>query len=767
MRPLTEYHRKRDFHVTSEPAGRKARPSKNSHLIFVVQEHHASHLHYDFRLEWGGVLHSWAVPKGPSMNPKDKRLAVQVEDHPLEYASFEGEIPENQYGAGQVYRWDSGTWIPSGDVDEGLKSGKLEFELRGKKLRGTFLLLRLASKNGSRSRKPNWLLMKRAERAAAESGFIEPQLAQLATEPPSGDQWLHEPKFDGYRIQAHLGRGVHLISRRGSDWTARYELVARDLAKLKLKGAVLDGEVVWQEGTGNSFQKLQNSMSAKSTDPLVYWVFDILTLRGRDLRSLPLRERKRELETIFKKQNLKHIRLTPALEVAGTKMLEASCGMKYEGIVSKRVDAPYASGRTSSWVKAKCGMRQEFVIAGYTEGKGLRAGHFGSLLLGVYEGPRLRYVGRVGTGFDVETLRQLKKRLVKLKRKDSPFDLGEPRMKDVHWIKPELVAEISFVGWTNQRILRSPVFQGLREDKPARQVVVEKPRDIQSTDVTHPERVVFKREGITKGDVAKYYAQVAPLMLPLIQDRPLSLIRCPQGTGAKCFFARHFTNLPEGLIAVREEGEKDLFALDSSDGILSLVQLGTIEMHAWNCHRQDLEAPDQIVMDFDPSPRTDFEFLKELALELREILATLGIESFVKTTGGSGLHVQFPFEPRYSWDQVKDFAKTLVTELASRHPKKVTGRLPKADRTGKVFIDYLRNDKWATAVAPYSLRAKKTSAVAMPLAWDELEAVKSSDEFSLWEAAEALRGRREDPWKGYSDLQQTLGILDELKAANS
>lgn len=802
MRPLAEYTRKRNFKITSEPSAKVAKKGKDVPLIFVVQEHHASHLHYDFRLEWKGVLKSWAVPKGPSLDPAQKRLAVEVEDHPKEYAKFTGTIPKNQYGAGEVYRWDMGTWVPKNDVDEGLRKGRLEFELKGQKLKGEFLLVR----TGRRAAKPNWLLMKRhdnyaeegaefvpivandpkyrklkkkarAAREKAELEFIPPHLAQLVNTPPQGSDWVHEIKFDGYRIQAHIQDGeVKLYTRRGLDWTDKYSVLARALRKLDVDNAILDGEVVWQDEAGRSdFQKLQNAMKAANTDPLNFWVFDLLMLDGENVRSLPLIARKDRLEKLVDKLDNPQIRYSEHYRGVGDKMIEASCSMNLEGIICKRVDGTYVSGRRDDWVKVKCSKRQEFIIGGFTNPEGSRAG-FGALLLGVHEGGKLRYVGRCGTGFNAASLRTVSKKLRPLETDDSPFEIAPPRGREIHWVKPRLMCEVVYSEMTKDKILRVPVFKGLRTDKKPEEITIEIPKNAVKTarkkaaapkqtnsedslPISSPDRVIYTKEKLTKLDIAKYYMQAAKWMLPHVKDRPLSMVRCPNSSTKPCFYSKHFKDLPAHLIAVPDKTHDDFVAIDSPEGLLQLVQWGSLEIHPWNCHRDDIEAADQIVMDFDPAEDLDFEFVKEGAREMREMLQQLGLKSFLKTTGGKGLHVQFPFAPLYDWDTVKNFAKTLTQEMVSRHPDLYTGNMSKKLRKGKIFLDYLRNGRGATAVAPYSLRARAVSSVAMPISWEELEKLPASNIFTLPKALEHLAKRKKDPWKDYFKTKQKIALL--------
>lgn len=775
-KPLREYARMRNFRKTPEPGAVVPRvKGKSKALLFVVQEHHASHLHYDFRLEWNGVLRSWAVPKGPSMVAGEKRLAVEVEDHPIAYAKFTGEIPAGEYGAGVVHRWDFGSWEPEGDVDESLRRGRLEFRLKGKKLKGSFLLVRTRAA----AKKPQWLLIKRSdeqalkkfdvkeegrveetnESAAPSAGFIAPELATLVDEPPAGDDWIHEAKFDGYRIEAEVhGENTRLFTRSGADWTAAYPTVARELRRLKLEDAVLDGEVVWLEKNGHTdFQKLQNARGSGDQSAIAYFVFDLLRLHGKDLRLLPLAERKEKLAKLLRKAK-KPVFLTEHFSGDAAKLLKISCRKGLEGLVSKRLDSRYLSGRHDDWAKSKCQLRQEFVIGGFTEEKGSRVG-FGALLIGVSDPSlpkgKLRYAGKVGTGFTRASLLDLKQRLAELETEKSPFD-DLRGGKGTHWVRPALVAEVKFAQWTQDRIVRAPVFQGLREDKPARQVVKEKPAKASVVTLTHPDKLYYVSEGITKGDLARYYAAVAKWMMPHIVGRPVSLVRCPEGTGEKCFFQRH---LAERLPACVKLVEKYLY-VEGLDGLRALVQRSTVELHSWNALAADLEHPDQIVMDFDPDPELPFTKVKQAAMELKEILDQLGLRSFLKTTGGKGLHVHVPFAPAYDWEQVKAFAETLARELESRDPALFTTTASLARRTGKIYIDHLRNRRGASAVAPYSLRAKERSAVAMPIGWDELADLPSSDHFTLGEALRKLSRRKKDPWEGFFRLKQRISILD-------
>ena len=826
---LESYRRMRDFGRTPEPAGAK-RPTARGHS-FVIQKHDARQLHYDFRLELDGVLKSWAVPKGPSLVPGEKRLAVHVEDHPVEYGRFEGVIPEGQYGAGRVKIWDRGVWTPNGDPREGLARGKLSFELRGKKLHGGWALVRMHGRAG-RNGKENWLLIKERNGAkernaiAAESvhsvkerngngseaegvnsngtdragkaslpDFVPPQLATLVQATPQGDQWLHEIKLDGYRVLARIERGrARLLTRSGQDWTARFPGVAAAAERLRAKGALLDGEVVILDAHGIShFQSLQEALSQGRTQDLVYFVFDLLHLDGRDLRSLPLSARKALLARLLHGSG-KTIRYSEHVEGQGDSFYDKACSMGLEGIISKQKDAPYRSGRGTAWVKVKCVASQEFVIVGFTEPKGTRAG-FGALLLGVYDKDgALTYVGRVGTGFDTRSLKALHEKLQGLERERFPLrSLPSGSTRDVHWVEPKLVADVAFTEWTRDGILRHPTFHGLREDKPAREVVRELPKPpaavkrpsrgrrgvrtrgpvrettrassrasdtIAGVTLTHPDRILYPGQGITKRDLAAFYEEIGDWILPHVVERPLSLVRCPAGQGTACFYQKHVR--PEASehiegVKVKEKGAVRTYAyIEDLAGLVSLVQLGVLELHPWGSRVGNLEHPDRLTLDIDPAPGVPWKRVIATARELRSLLTKLRLQSFVKTTGGKGLHVVVPLAPKQPWATVKDFARDIAEAMAQRAPQEYTASLSKASRTGKIFIDYLRNSQGATAVAAYSTRALPGAPVATPIAWDELGTDLRSDQFTVKNLPRRLAALRKDPWDGFLKTRQTL-----------
>jgi bifunctional non-homologous end joining protein LigD len=818
---LASYRRKRDFRRTPEPAG--ARRASARGRSFVVQEHHARQLHYDFRLELDGVLKSWAVPKGPSTVPGDKRLAVHVEDHPVEYGRFKGVIPEGQYGAGTVKIWDRGVWIPEGDPREGLVHGKLAFELRGKRLHGSWALVRMHGRAG-RNGKENWLLIRErggerdgkkdgerdGERAGAgrpssngagrpgKAGlpdFVRPQLATLVQAAPLGDEWFHEIKLDGYRVLARVDRGrVRLLTRSGQDWTARFPTVAAAAAKLKAARALLDGEVVVLDARGVShFQSLQEAWSLKRTADFVYFAFDLLHLDGRDLRDLPLAERKALLARLLRGSRAT-IRYSHHVEGRGDEFYDRACRQGLEGIVSKRKDAPYRSARGIAWLKVKCSSSQEFVIVGFTDPKGERTG-FGALLLGVYDADgALTYVGRVGTGFDERSLKALHAKLKALEQERSALRSppGGPT-RDIHWVKPSLVADVAFTNWTRDGILRHPTFHGLREDKAPREVVRERskpraaaapasrsrrhvrtrgaarlstrvsagiPAAIAGVTLTHPDRVLYPGQGITKHDLAAFYEEIGDWILPHLVGRPLSLVRCPAGQGASCFYQKHVG--PEASehiegVKVREKGATRTYAyIEDLAGLISLVQMGVLELHPWGSRVGSLERPDRLTLDLDPAPGVPWKRVVETARRLRSLLAELHLKSFVKTTGGKGLHVVVPLAAKQSWATVKDFSGSIALAMAKREPAQYTASLSKASRTGKIFIDYLRNSQGATAVAAYSTRALPGATVATPLAWDELGVDLRSDHFTVKNLPRRLSALRKDPWADFFKIRQTL-----------
>ncbi len=841
---LDHYRQRRNFEHTNEPRG-QARDAGQGRL-FVVQRHDARREHYDFRLEDAGVLKSWAVPKGPSLNPKDKRLALETEDHPLDYGDYEGVIPSGEYGAGAVLLWDRGTWEPLGDVAEGLRRGHLKFQLAGEKLHGRWVLVRSG-------REGNWLLIKERDEAAAEGRDIlgeaprsvktgrglgevaespapgasaqqrdaaedtpsepagdlpsalenaraskpparlRPELATLVEGPPTGDAWLHEIKYDGYRIVCHIEAGaVRLVSRNGKDWTARFPSVVEGVRALGLDTAILDGEVVALRPDGSSdFQTLQNAIKDGADATLAYFVFDLPFAAGYDLRRTPLHQRKQALRALLEHaaSGPTSVRYADHAQGSGADFLTEACRHRLEGLISKRADSAYASRRTRDWQKTKCGQRQEFVIGGFTEPRGSRQG-FGSLVLGYRDDRGLRYAGRVGTGFSEAQLKSLQGRLQSLERSSSPFEAGPPNRLDgrrVHWVRPELVAEIRFSEWTGDGQLRQPSFLGLREDKPAGEVTSEQPaprddarggrqgRGSRAQTVTvcgvalsHPERVLYPQQGVTKLQLAQYYADIADWILPQVAGRPLSLVRCPQGYTAQCFYQKHLQEgAPEALRTV-EIQEKDkrvgYGVVDDAAGLIALAQMGALEIHPWGARADQPERPDRLVFDLDPGEGVAWRDVAQAARDVGSRLEELGLRSFVKTTGGKGLHVVVPLQRRHDWEQVKAFAGAVARSLAAEAPQRYLAKMTKAERRGRVFIDYLRNGRGSTAVAAYSTRAREGAPVATPLRWDELGRIQDARKYTLANVPARLQRMRTSPWAGFFEIRQSITAKARRKA---
>ncbi len=755
---LRRYRRMRDFRATREPRGGRPRRA-GSRLSYFIQRHAATRLHYDLRLELDGVLKSWAVPKGPSLDPRDRRLAVRVEDHPREYGAFEGEIPKGQYGAGRVSVWDRGLWIPDGDPRAGLARGRLKFRLEGKRLTGRWTLVAMGGAAGAGGK--NWLLIKEDDAAARAAPRdlerVEPQLATLAAKVPAGRGWAHEVKFDGFRILAHArGGGVSLRTRGGLDWTHRFPALDDALKGLVAESAVLDGEAVALDGEGRShFQLLQNALSEKRTDAVVYYVFDLLELDGRDLREEPLSDRKAALKGLLDATAAKagaefrrRVRFSEEFEGKGEDFFRSACKLGLEGVVSKRADAPYRSGRSPSWLKIKCVQEQEFVVAGFTDPAGARGG-LGALALGVREDGRLRYAGRVGTGFTAASLKELRGRLEGLTAARCPLAAppSGPGRRGVHWVKPVLVAEVAFTGWTRDGVLRHPSFKGLREDKPASEAFVERPAA--PPRLTHPERVLYPGMGITKLELARYYEAAAERMLPHVAGRPLAVVRCPGGVGKPCFFQKNNSSAFSGDVRA---GDGYVYVEDAR-GLAALAQAGVLELHPWGSRVARLDSPDVLIFDLDPAPGAPWRIVAAAAREARARLKTLGLSAFLKTTGGKGLHVAVPLRPGATWTEAKAFCKAFAELMAADAPDLYTAKLNKAARRGRLYIDYLRNERGATAVAPYSPRARPGAPVATPLAWSELTPRMRSDRFDMRSVLPRLR---KDPWKGFEGARRPL-----------
>ena len=842
---LKSYRAKRDFTKTGEPSGERAvLPSASAR--FVVQKHAATRLHYDFRLELDGVFKSWAVTRGPSLDPHDKRLAVEVEDHPLDYGDFEGTIPKGQYGGGTVQMWDRGYWQVEGGktAQEALKKGDFKFVLRGKKLKGSWALVRMRRRE--RDKHDNWLLIKHRDEYALDGNgeavladdksvasgrsmpqiaegkgrkpkpfmlatdfaadavwhsknadgkgtttlatsasregpvgtpvqhmpdFVEPQLTRLVDRAPSGAGWVHEIKLDGYRIQMRVERGkARLRTRKGLDWTATFPEIAR--AGVKLPDCILDGEIAAVDAKGfPNFSALQAAISGKATGNLVYFVFDLLFLRGRDLRPLPLATRKDQLQTLLANAPSR-LRVVTHLDGSGPAVFEAAKQMSLEGIVSKRLDSPYRAGRGDLWTKTKCRGGQEIVIGGWDEAKG----RFRSLLAGVYEGSRLRYVGRVGTGFNRKTLDHLVARLKPLEIDASPYSgpNAPPNAAGVRWVKPALIAEVETAGFTSDGILRQTAFKGLREDKDAREVVFETPAIDQSPArvvtglprkkttelmrgiaITHPDKVLWPAAdaaAVTKLELATYYEAVADHLLEHIRGRPCSIIRAPDGIGSELFFQRHaMKGASDRFTFVKIAGDKAPYLqLDSAEALIAAAQIAAVELHPWNCQPGKPETPGRFVFDLDPAPDVAFDRVIEAARELRARLAKVGLESFCKTTGGKGLHVVTPLTPAKSkdlkWPEAKAFAMEICRQMAADSPQRYLINMAKKERTGRIFLDYLRNDSTATAVAPLSPRARPGAPVSMPVAWAQVRTGLDPSRYTLRSVPDLIA---KWPWKDY------------------
>jgi bifunctional non-homologous end joining protein LigD len=879
---LEKYRAKRDFATTAEPSG-ETPATKREGLAFVVQKHDATRLHYDFRVEWEGVLKSWAVTRGPSLNPADKRLAVRTEDHPLDYGDFEGTIPAGQYGGGTVMLWDTGTWEPEGDAETGLRDGNLKMHLHGTKMDGRWVLVRM--KPRAKEKTENWLLIKEkddavdtetdllkadrsaktgrsmeeiaagheewtrptqspAEKAEAEADdtlarkpakskagappasakssgkaatksadgkakrragsvpeFQPLQLATLVDSPPTGPGWLHEMKYDGYRVLIAIGGGkAKLYTRNALDWTDRFGAILPAVETLDCDSALIDGEIVaFDADGGTDFSTLQQHL--KDGAALSCFCFDLLMLDGKDLTEAPLTDRKRLLKTLLAGHEQPALLFSEHIEGSGPAVFKQICAAGHEGIIAKRVDAPYRAGRQKSWLKIKCTRRQEFVVGGFSpsDKKG-RA--FSSILVGVREDGGFKYRGRVGSGFDDDALEGLKARFDALAVKTSPFDdLPRPIARTSKYVRPELVVEVDFAELTSDGQIRHGVYKGLREDKMAKEVVDEKPasaavstgagkkgkagdaaRDeptgkaepterkrvsradrkdalVAGVKISHPERVVFDEGGVTKLALAEYYEAVAERMLVHAGNRPLSLVRCPDGPTKQCFFQKHDSGgFPAAIrrvaIAEKDGGTADYLYVDDAAGLVAAVQMNALEFHIWGAHSDDVEKPDRVVFDLDPDESLTFADVKQAAFDMRDRLAALGLKTFAMITGGKGVHVVAPLDRRQDWPTVKEFARDVAELLASEEPKRYVATMSKAKRTGKIFIDWLRNERGSTAIAPYSTRARDGAPVAVPVTWDELEKLEAANLFRLGDVI--ARIGQPDPWDDYSTVRQSL-----------
>ncbi len=807
--PLDKYNAKRDFSKTAEPAGKAGKGAGN---VFMVQKHDATRLHWDLRLEADGVLKSWAVTRGPSLNPDDKRLSVRTEDHPLSYATFEGTIPAKEYGGGTVMLWDRGTWAPiAGKSAKDIDEGHLHFILNGERMKGEWMLIRL--KPRGKERGENWLLRKvndefaggsddlveravtsvatgrtmeeiavgkpppRAEKRTSKAAmpkFHAPQLATLVDSVPTGSDWIHEVKYDGYRAQIAIAGGkAKVFTRSGLDWSAKFPEIVEAAAALDVDSALIDGEICALDADGRpDFSNLRTAIKDAGSTGLTLFAFDLLSLNGKDLTKRPNVERKAILAPLLPDSGV--IRYADHIVGAGEKLFEAMCGAGYEGIVSKRADAPYSGKRTQAWLKVKCTRRQEFVIIGWSASDARTRG-FKSLLLALNEDGKLRYAGKVGTGFDADLLTDLRARLDKIATDKPPVDFPRVAARGAHWVKPQLVAEIAFAEFTADNVVRHASFISLREDKAARDVVKEdvapaeagvapvgsaKAQDT-GIKITNPDRIIFPGDGITKGQLAVYYAKIGPVMLPWIADRPVSLVRCPQGRAKQCFFQKHDAGsfgdaVHKVPIREKDGGTEDYLWLDSIDGLVAAVQMGSIEFHGWGARASDVERPDRLVIDLDPDEGLGFDAVKKAAIDIRGHLADLGLVSFALLSGGKGVHVVVPLTPEAEWPAVKDFASRFAQALATAEPGRFVATMSKAKRKGRIFIDWLRNQRGATAVLPYVIRARPGAPVAAPITWEELRDTDSAARFHLGDADELIERAGSKNLKGWGIATQVL-----------
>ena len=913
---LARYRTMRDFAMTAEPSGdsgSKTKKKAEEGLPFVVQKHAATRLHYDFRLGWKGVLKSWAVTKGPSYVVADKRLAVEVEDHPMEYGGFEGTIPKGQYGGGTVMVWDTGTWEPVTDVDEGLQKGQLKFILHGKKLKGHWALIRIKNNRFGDKGKNNWLLIKEHDDyeratdapaitdeapdsaitgrsleqiAAAEDhvwnshvpekkapanrslltrrspatkateqpvpglakkaavldresvlhdaprekmpAFLPPELASSVDQPPEGEEWLHELKLDGYRIQIHIDekdgkRRTRLFTRKGLDWTHRMRDLAETAAELPVHAAILDGEVVVLDEKGlTSFADLQAAFDEGAAHPLTYYAFDLLHLDGHNLRNLPLERRKTILEGLIQEHGEDGLRYSSHLRANGGEMFRHACQMGTEGIVSKLATSTYRGERSRLWLKSKCVLQQEFVVGGFTALSNGSHG-IGSLLLGYYKDGELIYAGRTGTGFNQKTHKLLRDRLEELRHTKPSFkSLPSEAKKDAIWVKPTMVIEARFSNWTSDHLVRQAAFLGLREDKDPNEVVRETagsvPRlsrqqtskertsphsashgakaaqhaaptstaakveaatssksrssraEVAGVSISHPDKILDEASHLTKLQLVEYYDAVADHLLPHIAGRPLSIVRCPEGSGKPCFFQKQVgKGMPPGVdsvpVTVKKGGNpqrEEYVTVSTREGLVGLGQMGVMELHPWGSSNKTLEQPDRLIIDLDPDPDLPWKRVVESAIEVRDLMKHLGLETFVKSTGGKGIHIVAPIEPKREWPEIKEFTHQFVLMMERANSGLYLTKMTKSARTGRIFLDYLRNERGATAVAPWSPRARGGVRVAVPLTWAELERTDPKQfavaNFDAWKAR-----LKRDPWLKMNQVRQK--ISDRAMAA--
>ncbi|MBB4640544.1 DNA ligase D [Rhizorhapis suberifaciens] len=806
--PLALYNAKRDFTKTAEPRGKRGAAKGNS---FIVQKHDATRLHWDLRLEMNGVLKSWAVTRGPSLDPADKRLAVRTEDHPLGYATFEGIIPEKEYGGGTVMLWDRGTWEPvKGKKASDLEKGHLHFILHGERMKGEWLLIRLKGKPGEK--RENWLLRKVEDEFAGSADlltgraltsvktgrtmqeiaanvkaaspikastkgkrsagklpkFRAPQLATLVDHVPPGNHWLHELKYDGYRCLLAIGGGeARAYTRSGLDWSDKFLEIVTAAKGTDAGTALIDGEIIWMNAEGKpDFSGLQSSLKQGGRG-LTFFAFDLLELDGEDLSKQPNILRKERLRGILPQDRNSPIQYAEHIVGEGEKLFRAMCDAQQEGIVSKRADAPYSGRRTMSWLKVKCTLRQEFVIVGWTPSSA-KARPFSSLLLAQHESGGLIYKGRVGTGFDSAMLDDLREKMDKLARDKPALDVPAAARRGVRWIEPKLVAEVAFAEFTADGVVRHGSFLGLRSDKPAKEVSPEMPlptSDLSSSPssvkISNRDRVLFPGSDITKGELADYYAAVSALMLSGMANRPISLVRCPQGRAKKCFFQKHDAgSFGDHVhhVDIKEKGgqTEPYLCVSDADGIAACVQMGTIEFHGWGSVGTDVEKPDRMVFDLDPDEGLDFELVKKAARDLRRHLSDMGLVTFPMLTGGKGVHVIVPLAPDAEWPLVTDFSRRFAVALSEAEPERFTATMSKAKRKGRIFVDWLRNQRGSTAIMPYAVRARDLAPVAAPISWEELGEIDKASRFTIRDVSTLLERSRSRALTGWGIARQIL-----------
>ena len=820
-KPLQEYARKRDFNATPEPSGKRSRGKRVQALQFCIQKHDASHLHYDFRLELDGTLKSWAIPKGPSLDPKVRRLAVHVEDHPLDYADFEGHIPEGHYGAGDVIVWDRGVWEPEGDAHDAYAKGKLRFRLQGEKLSGVWNLFRTRLDG----KKEQWMLVKShddqarseadysvvqaqpdsvlsdrtlvprkaaAKKAAAPRASrkrtvkgpkvplpaqLSPQLATLVDSPPSGD-WRYEVKFDGYRILARIeGDDIRLFTRNGHDWSSKMPRQIAALRELGIDAAWLDGEMVVADENGAAdFQALQNAFDTEHDDAITYYLFDLPFLGGQDLRQVALQGRRDTLRQLLERDESGVLKFSADFDEPVQSLLDSACRLELEGLIGKRADSPYSGRRSPDWVKLKCKQRQEFVVVGYTDPKGSRSG-FGALLLALHDDDsgQLRYAGKVGTGFSTATLASIHARL-------KPLQIAKPALakpptgaeaRGVHWLQPQLLAEVAYAQMTRDGIVRHSVFHGLRDDKAATAIDLERamptqtvpkrnkqakaPENLGELRLTHPDRVIDATTGVTKREVAEYYASVSQWILPQLKQRPVALVRAPDGLAGELFFQKNAGQLhiPNVISYEKAEAGQAAMVINRPDTLLGAVQMNMLELHTWNATDKDFDKPDRFVLDLDPDPALPWKAMLEATQLTLTLLDELGLKVFLKTSGGKGIHLVVPLTRRSGWDEVKDFSHAIVDYLAKLFPDRLSAVSGPKNRVGRIFIDYLRNGKGATTACAYSLRAREGLPVSVPIWREELAHIKAANQWNIANLHERL-AEVDDPWAEMGKVRQSI-----------